>query len=218
MALTTIPASADLCNWLNLLSTGDLVLATSEADYTALSLCDLGAAILATDEVVDPSYKLVVLDTDDECLKWKSQTSTPIYDSSLMRPWIRESASVLSSQTPGAVWADALKINLLTTDFSVASKVLVTFTMMGNDPVVDNETGMFKPRGPVGGVMADLSDWIEVPNIRTGTTYVSSQYTAIVDVPANPGVGALFLGITFKQFNGKYNSVRLRIDAIAFKA
>lgn len=211
MALITIPSTEDLCEFLTALSGGDIVLATDEADYCPPDLCGLGAQIVAEDENVNPDYKIVVIDPDDNCLKWMDQPGDPVYDSTLIKPLL-----LYKTASPAAATlTDTCKLDLLAADFPVAMKLMVTWTALARDPGLPGQHLQWKPRGVVGGVVANVvADYIQTPDLVTNPVWVSSQYTAMLDIPANP-VG-LYLAFNTVAYTG--GAMNLRINAIAFKA
>lgn len=208
-----------MCAFLGTISAGDFVFATTEGDYTQANLCDIGAQIVATDENTNPDYKLLVIDPDDNCVKWMDQPPDPVYDSSLIKPLMLTKTTTHGSNTEGSTYTDQCKIDLVSADFPVAMKLLVTWTALARKPDDGTQRLQWKPRGVVGGVVADMvADYIASPWIpQTPPPWVSSQYTAILDIPANPT--GLYLAINFKTFNGDASdSIRLSINAVAFKA
>lgn len=220
VALITVPTTEDLCEFLAALSSGDIVLATSEGDYCPPDLCGLGDQIMAGDENTNPDYKIVVIDPDDNCLKWMDQPGDPVYDSTLIKPLMLQKTQGYGSDTIGDLRSDNCKLDLVSADFPVAMKLLVTWTALARnaDLAVGDQYLKWKPRGVVGGVVADvLADYIQSNSVPTGTTeWVSGQYTAILDIPANPT--GLYLAFTYITFEGGANAIQLSINAVAFKA
>jgi hypothetical protein len=219
VALITIAATDDLCAFLSAVSAGDFVFATTEADYTQANLCDIGTQIIATDENTNPDYKLLVIDPDDNCVKWMDQPPDPVYDSSLIKPLMLTKTTNHGSDTVGSTYTDQCKIDLVSADFPVAMKLLVTWTALARKPDGAIDRLQWKPRGVVGGVVADMvSGYIATHFLsQIHPPWVSSQYTAILDIPASPT--GLYLAFDFITFDGPVSDgIQLSINAIAFKA
>ena len=219
MSKTTVPADSDFCRWFSAVSAGDVVLATSPSDYVVPTPCELGAMIAAGPVSTDPNYDLVVLDTEDYCLKRYDKPAIVAYDTTVLRPW---SAGAGGQNTYSITWnsdTDGLLAEIALPVFDVDVYIHAVFSLQMRSAQAGYNVliGWF-PYGPnaAGTACEPTIPGRIVLSTSSNAYYYSSGYVKRYFMKAN--TSGLKIGINMKSFTTQVGIDAIpNVSVIAFK-
>lgn len=165
-----------------------LVLSDDMDDFYDGSPCNLGRYLADSVEIAGNSYKLLVINAGTDCVGWITKPADPIYDSSVLAPWMEMATQEVAVDSGSCVVFDGTKVLSTITPpyFSVATKLMVFWTVLFHGTSGSDQCKWHPHWGDVevdgGGGTPVVSD-IFVDNPTAGQWCVST-FSAVLDHPA----------------------------------